>query len=81
MLDTGYNARTTAILGLPVGWLWVILVVVLFHGGVFCLFSPKDHSNKLKVGETSPLLFLTFSSTVLLQIFFSPFLLNYNHNH
>lgn len=33
-------------------------LVVLFHGGFFvCLFSPKDHSNKLKVGETSQLLF------------------------
>lgn len=58
MLDTGPNARTTAKLGLPVGWLWVFL---------------KDHSNKLKVGETSQLLFLAFSSGVTSQNTFLSF--------
>lgn len=52
MLDTGSNARMTAILGLPGGWLWV------------GFFFFKDHSNKLKVGETSQLLFLAFNSGV-----------------
>lgn len=44
------NDCYTAILGLPGGWLWVFL---------------KDHSNKLKVGEGSQLLFLAFHSGVI----------------
>lgn len=69
MLDTGSDARMTAILGLPVGWLWGFgFLFILLLVRVFFFFVPpqkkKDHSNKLKVGERCQLLFLVFSSGV-----------------
>lgn len=68
MLDTGSDARMTAILGLPVGWLWGFgFLFILLLVRVFFFVPPqkkKDHSNKLKVGERCQLLFLAFSSGV-----------------
>lgn len=68
MLDTGSNARTTAILGLPIGWLWVF-----FFKKITAISSKW---------EKRVIYFLLHSVLVLLlKTLTSPLLPKYNHNH
>lgn len=86
MLDTGSDARMTAILGLPVGWLWgfgflfILLLVCVF----FFLFPPKKKkitAISSKWEKDVSYFFLLSVLVLLFKIFSSPFLLKYNHNH